>query len=461
MNKITIIIFKYFVFIYLFKFLLKYNIISKKNSNSELNENYIKIQKSINIRFNNKLESKIKIGIYTYSLKNGGLQKLTSLIIKYFLKARIYDLYIYTKLPKETNEYLIPNNITRIAIKNPRLQNLINQTIKNNIDILIYNFYNSTEIKILTNLKNIKTIFYIHQSFLYWIYFDYFSFISLYKSYQGSKYIIALVPFENDFLFRKWGIRSILMNNFIPYEFNSVTPSDLSSKTILMLGRCENRLKRCDLGIKSMKYIIEEIPECKMKIISEIFPFSPLKLLAQNLNLTKSIIFVGYSSKPEIYFKNASLHIFTSISESFGLVLCETKIYGIPNILLGLDYVTISEGGTIIIYDDKPETIAIESIKILKNSKNRIKLGINARNSMKKINNELILKKWNKIILSIYNGDNYYQKLREKDKNISKNRAIKLIENQLNLLKKRETIFNETTLEDLFNFTYMENLKYI
>ena len=338
---------------------------------------------------------------------------------------------------------------------------MINQTIKNNIDILIYNFYNSTEIKILTNLKNIKTIFYIHQSFLYWIYFDYFSFISLYKSYQGSKYIIALVPFENDFLFRKWGIRSILMNNFIPYEFNSVTPSDLSSKTILMLGRCENRLKRCDLGIKSMKYIIEEIPECKMKIISEIFPFSPLKLLAQNLNLTKSIIFVGYSSKPEIYFKNASLHIFTSISESFGLVLCETKIYGIPNILLGLDYVTISEGGTIIIYDDKPETIAIESIKILKNSKNRIKLGINARNSMKKINNELILKKWNKIILSIYNGDNYYQKLREKDKNISKNRAIKLIENQLNLLKKRETIFNETTLEDLFNFTYMENLKYI
>ena len=278
---------------------------------------------------------------------------------------------------------------------------MINQTVKNNIDILIYNFYNSTEIKILNNLNNLKTIFYIHQSFLYWIYFDYISFVSLYKSYQGSKYIIALVPFENDFLFKKWGIRSILMNNFIGYEFNSVTPSDLSSNTILMVGRCENKLKRCDLGIKSMKYIIEEIPECEMKIISEIFPFSQLKLLVRNLNLTNNIIFVGYSSKPETNFKNASLHIFTSISESFGLVLCETKIYGIPNILLGLDYVTISKGGTIIIYDDKPETIAKEAIKILKNKEYRKQLGISARNSMKKINNELIMKKWNKIILTI------------------------------------------------------------
>ena len=69
------------------------------------------------------------------------------------------------------------------------------------------------------------------------------------------------------------------------------------------------------------------------------------------------------------------------------------------------------------------------------------------------------MKKWNKIILTIYNGDNYYQKLRQNDKKIPKNQAIELIKNQLNLLKKRETIFNKTTLEDLLNFTYMENLK--
>lgn len=72
---------------------------------------------------------------------------------------------------------------------------------------------------------------------------------------------------------------------------------------------------------------------------------------------------------PEIHYKNSSLHIFPTISESFGLVLSETKTYGIPNILLGLDYVLISYGGTAIIYDDYPESIARESIKILQNEK--------------------------------------------------------------------------------------------
>ena len=47
------------------------------------------------------------------------------------------------------------------------------------------------------------------------------------------------------------------------------------------------------------------------------------------------------------------------------MVLAETKIFGIPNIVLGLDYLTIVKGGTIIIYDDEPYSIAREAIKII------------------------------------------------------------------------------------------------
>ena len=67
------------------------------------------------------------------------------------------------------------------------------------------------------------------------------------------------MPFENDYLFKKWGISSILMHNYISYEYDFVIPSDLSSKIILMLGRGFDELKRFDLGIKSMKYIIQDI----------------------------------------------------------------------------------------------------------------------------------------------------------------------------------------------------------
>ena len=141
------------------------------------------------------------------------------------------------------------------------------------------------------------------------------------------------------------------------------------------------------------------------------------------------------------------------------MVLSETKIYGIPNILIGLDYLSISHGGTIIIYDDNPESIAKEAIIILKNYTYRKKLGKEARESMKQFRNELILKKWNQLILSIYNGDNYYKILRDKGPKISENYSMELIKGQINLLKKRKKFLNNITLQDLCNFTKMRNMK--
>ena len=229
--------------------------------------------------------------------------------------------------------------------------------------------------------QDIKVLFYIHSSTLDWIYANYTKFKKIYKEYLNSRYLISLVPFENDYIFRKWGLRSILMDNFITFDYNSVIPSDLSSKIILMLGRANDKKKRFKLGILSMEYIIPEIPQCHLIIISNLTGISNQKDLIYKLNLENNIKFIGYSSTPEFFFINASLNAFPSISESFGLVLSETKLYGIPNILLGLDYVSISEGGTEIIYDDSPESLSQIMIRILKNNKYKRKLGKKARKS--------------------------------------------------------------------------------
>ena len=194
-----------------------------------------------------------------------------------------------------------------------------------------------------------------------------------------------------------------------------------------MIGRANDKYKRFDLGIFAMKYIIKEISNCIMIIISKIKKNDFLHRLIFSLNLKKNIKFVGYTKNPENYFKNASLHIFPTLCESFGMVLSETKIYGIPSILLGLDYVTISNGGTVIIYDDSPKSIAKVAIEILKNKKYRKKLGNEARQSMLKFNNEIIVKKWIKLILSVYNGDYYYEILRNNDKKISNKKELIII----------------------------------
>ena len=222
------------------------------------------------------------------------------------------------------------------------------------------------------------------------------------------------------------------------------------SKTILMIGRGNDKYKRFILGVKAMEYIMMENSICKMKIISNIN--YDLQNKIYNLNLEENIEFIGFTLIPEIYFKNASLHIFPSISESFGLVLSETKIYGIPNILVGLDYVQISKGGTIIIYDDSPESIAKESLKIM-NDENYAKfLGKEARISMQKLNNQILYHKWVILILSIYNGDIFYNKLKSQENKINESELIKSLEIQIKLLKKRDNNFYNISINDFQNF---------
>ena len=224
-----------------------------------------------------------------------------------------------------------------------------------------------------------------------------------------------------------------------------------------MIGRADDKFKRFELGIQAMEYIIKEIPECQMKIISNLSNILFLENALNNLILKSNIKFYNYTSNPEIYFKKVSLHISTSISESFGLVLCETKIYGIPNILVGLNYISIKKGGTIIIYDDSAESIAKESIKILINIQNLKTLGNEARISMKNFKNDNLLKKWLKLLLSI-NFYNDYQRIRESDKKMSEKEALEILKKQIKLLNMRITKKKNITIKNIENFTFIDKI---
>jgi len=457
--KINIIL-KILIYIIILFSQINFEKISEKN-NFKITKNYIDIYKDLNLSFFNIITNKIRIGIYSFYLKNGGRARITSLLINYFYKYKIFNIFLLTNKNKEKDEYQIPRNITRINIKNIEIKYLIKVIKKKKLDILIYPYAYSEQIDILNNLKNIKIIFYIHQSIFFWIYANLTYFKSVYKSYKKSKYIISLINFENNYIFKKWGLNSILMNNFITYEYNSIVESDLSSETILMIGRADDKYKRFELGIQSMEYIIQYIPNCIMKVISNISNIDNLKFLVNSLKIEKNVKFYGYITSPDIFFKNVSLNIIPSISESFSLVLCETKIYGIPNIIIGLDYISIANNGTVIIFDDRSELIAKESLIILKNYDYRIRIGKKARNSMKKFNNKLLINKWLKLIILIYFDDNnnINVKLLNSDEKITNKEAKNILLNQFKLFKNRNSLLdNNINNHDIENISIMENI---
>lgn len=393
----------------------------------------------------------INVGYYCNSLKNGGVERVMSLLINYLSKERKFNHFLITNEGKSKGDYLIDQNIKRISLWEEKLT-LKEAIKKNTIDILIYNFYDQTEINELNKLKKTKIICYDHSSYFFWIYQNIFNFKdSVYNGYKNCKYVISLIPFENDYLFKKWGINSILMDNPATFEYDSVVPSDLKNKNIIMIGRAFDTFKRFDLGIIAMKSIIKEIPKCEMNILS--FSVKNLEILIQNLNLEKHVRFVGFQKNLKIFLQNSSLHILPSISESYSMALSEAKIYGIPSIIIGLDYLSLAKGGTIIIYDDDPHVIAKEAIKILKNDYYRKMLGKEARKSMKNHKNSLIIQKWINLLFSIQKGNKPSFPKELEPNIISEKEAKKILNNQLNLFKRRIPLLRQITIEKLINFS--------
>jgi glycosyltransferase involved in cell wall biosynthesis len=281
-SKLILISFFFECFFYIK--ISKSNLIDSKKYDSQ-------IQIDLNLSFVKNLNNKINIGLYSYCLKNGGRARLTSTLINYLYKIKIFNIYLFTKVSKQENEYFIPEDVKRIVIDN----NIDKIISKFKIDVLLYNLYNYSEINKLNNRKKPKIIYYQHSSFFYFLYSNYTSFLSLYKAYKNAKYVVSLVPLENSYIFKYWGINSILMANFVTFKYNLVIPSNLFSKTILMIGRGYNKLKRFNLGINAMEYIIKEDSKCEMKIISILNKTNDLQNLVYNLNLENQIKFIGYS----------------------------------------------------------------------------------------------------------------------------------------------------------------------
>ena len=422
-------------------------IIIFSNKQFELNKYFVNYQKDLSITFPFKIGKRIRVGIYTFCMKNGGRARIASMLINFLFKFKLFKIYLYTQKIKENDEYAIPKNIKRSIINKDN----ITKIYKNKIDILIFHSSGYQALKILNNYNNIKVIYYLHNSIYNFLYLNYTYFNLLYKEYTKSNYVISLIPFENDFLFKKWGINSILMESFITYNYKKVIPSDVSSKIILMIGRGNDKNKRFEKGIRSLEYIIKVIEDCELKIISQIYNINNLIYLIDNLNLRNNIKIEGFKEYSDIFFKNASLHIFPSISESFGLVLCETKIYGIPNILLGIDYISIARNGTIIIYDDTPESLAKEGIKILLNNKSREYLGKESRRNMEKYNNEILTKKWINLIINIFKDDSYYYyNLKRQKIKVTDKECLLILNRQNQILKTR--FKDNITIDQKYSF---------
>ena len=120
-------------------------------------------------------------------------------------------------------------------------------------------------------------------------------------------------------------------------------------------------------------------------------------------NLNKNVILTGYVSDSKIpyYYKNATLYVFPSIDEGFGIPIIEAMNYSVPVICSDIPVFREVGAGAVQYFDVGNEYSLAESINILLDCNHtRLRLIKNGRNRIQDFSRKKFLKIFENIILS-------------------------------------------------------------
>jgi len=160
--------------------------------------------------------------------------------------------------------------------------------------------------------------------------------------------------------------------------------------------------KGCEYLLNAIKEIITKEKNILLLIIGEGILENKLKNLTKELQIQDKVQFLGKKAPPEIpFYMNASdIFVLPSLSEGKPNVVGEAMASGLPVIATDIngtsDFITNNKNG-FLIPKENSKILAERLLQLLKNPKLRIKLGKEARNSVKDLTWENCAKEYLKV----------------------------------------------------------------
>jgi hypothetical protein len=237
--------------------------------------------------------------------------------------------------------------------------------------------------------------------------------------------------------------------------------SNLTHKTLMIMGREHDRIKGGYYGIKAFYEVVKEITDAKLYFISSDYKIEFLEGVIKDLNLTRNVKIVHYSRNISYFFLNSSVLLCPSKSESFPMVMNEGKAYGLPIVAFNVSYSPSYQKGVILVDMLNYTQMGKEAIKLLKDYKYRKKMGMEAKLSLKEYSNEETANKWDRLFSVLDKDDPIaYQKLQNYtlERYYDEEKARERLESNYNFGKRYNKYFCCHTFNDLLNSTYIKHI---
>ncbi|MBI4092226.1 MAG: glycosyltransferase [Candidatus Levybacteria bacterium] len=155
---------------------------------------------------------------------------------------------------------------------------------------------------------------------------------------------------------------------------------------LLFVGRL-GREKSVDFLIKSFKHVLAGVPLSQLVIIGEGPDKKKLKRQSLRLGVSKNTHFLGHIDSSEIQkaYKDASVFVFSSTTETQGLVVPEALASGVPVVAIADPaYECVEDGRNGFLVKKDPKEFSERVLKIINSKELREKMSEYARESVKK-----------------------------------------------------------------------------
>ena len=409
----------------------------------------------------NKTDRKIVIAFFYYNLHANGIGRFITVTANNLIKTGKYDIYFITEQPPSAGEFSYDSRIKRIVGYNN--YTLMEKIFKKEIiDIaVLQNVLSPSAVKFHRKFGQ-KVICMFHGVFLSAIVHN---LIENYRSWDKFDYCDAFIFIAADdyYIYKKLGFQNeIFVPNLYTFEPSEVKSSNLTNKNIVILGRLNDHIKGIIYAIKAMFYIVKEVPDAMLYLISSDSRIQFLRDLTKELNLTKNIIFRGGVKNISAVFWNSSIHMFTSLSEAFPMVMNEGKAHGMPIVGFDVPYSLPYQQGFIGVELFDVKGLAKETVKLLKDYEYRKKMGEISKKSLDVFKNNETVELWGRLCDSLLSDDrNDFRKLQKdiEKKYYNETKAREHLESQFNILIKQNINLTCLNFDNFLDVNYLKNIK--
>lgn len=220
------------------------------------------------------------------------------------------------------------------------------------------------------------------------------------RSARGLDYLV-LVSSELQKFYAKQLQNSNCMCIYIPNSIESLPSKKavLENKKLISVGRLSKEKGYIDL-LKVFKRLNKDYPDWTLDIVGDGTEKSSIEEFIKENGLSDKVILHGFQGKEYIdkLLNQSSIYLMTSYTESFGIVLIEAMSHGVPCIAYdsaegAREIINSGENGYLIKHRNL-EAMVKKIEDLIKEKPERVKIGAQARESVKKYTSDVVSEEW-------------------------------------------------------------------